>query len=137
MNTNTQISSLTLQDRYLIASVEPKKLAFPTYLVQDILQVERSQVLSLPFYDSAFVGVVHYQNQIIPLVSAPKILGIKENNLLQLTLTAVRLNKLAEHLTGVGIVIERMEGSLNTEELSQEHKFQLTDIPHQIWQPQR
>ncbi len=137
MNTNTQSPSLTLQDRYLIASVKPKKLAVPAHLVQDILIFERSQILALPFYDSAFLGVIHYQNQIVPLVSAQKILAITENNLLQPTLTAVRLNELAEHLTGVALVIDRMEGSLTVEELDQEHKFQLTDIPHHLWQPQR
>ena len=136
MNHHTS-SRLILENRYLIASLETKSLAFPTYLVQDILIIERAQILILPFYDSACLGVIHYQNQIVPLISTKQILGIAENTLLQSTLTAVRLNDSAEHLAGVALVIDRMEKSITSEELSQEHKFQLTDIPDRIWQPQR
>ena len=131
------ISSLNLQNRYLIAFSKSKSLAFPAYLVQDILTVERAQILVLPFYSSACLGVVHYQNKIVPLIAIEQILGIAENTLLQSTLTAVRLNHSAEHLAGVALVVERMEKSLTAEELSQEHKFQLTDVPAEIWQPVR
>ena len=136
MNDRTS-SSLILEGRYLIASLETESLAFPAYLVQNILIVERSQILVLPFYDSACLGVIHYQNQIVPLISTKQILGIAENTLLHSTLTAVRLNDSAEHLAGVALVVDRMDKSLTAEELSQEHKFQLTDIPDRIWQPQR
>ena len=138
MNTNTQTPNSTLQNRYLIASVESQKLAFPAYLVQDILQIERSQILTLPFYEPAFLGVIQHQNQVVPLISAKKILSVQEGNLLQPTLTAIRLNDLAEQLTGVALVVDQMQKSLDTTQLSSEaHKFQLTDIPAQIWQPQR
>ncbi|MBE9043339.1 chemotaxis protein CheW [Pleurocapsales cyanobacterium LEGE 10410] len=137
MDYDNKTSSLILQNRYLIALLSTKKLAFSAYLVRDILIVERSQILALPFYDAACLGIYHYQNEIVPLVSVEKILGTTENKVLRSTLTAVRLNKSAEHLAGVAIVVDRMERSLAAEELSQEHQFQLSDIPQQIWQPQR
>ena len=136
MNYNKDSSSI-LQERYLIALLEDKKIAFPSRLVRDILIVERSQLLVLPFYDPACLGVVYDRDEIIPLVSTKKILGITENKLLQSTLTAVRLNSSAEHLAGVALTVDRMEKSVGAEELSQERKFQLTDIPSKIWKPQR
>lgn len=137
MNNNAETYSLILQNRYLVAVLGTKKIAFAANLVRDILTIERSQILVLPFYDSTCLGVVHYQNEIILLVSTKKILGLTESNLLQSTLTAVRLNDSAEHLSGVGLVVDRMEKSLTAEDLSEELKFQITDIPPQIWQPQR
>ncbi len=137
MDNDTKTYPLILQERYLIAALGTKKIAFAANLVRDILMIERSQILVLPFYDAACLGVVHYQNQIIPLISTKKVLGITESNLLQSTLTAVRLNDSTEYLGGVALIVDRMEKSLAAEDLSEEHKFQITDIPPQIWQPQR
>ena len=136
MNYNKDSSSI-LQERYLIALLEDQKIAFPSRLVRDILIIERSQLLVLPFYDPACLGVVYDRDEIIPLVSTKKILGITENKLLQSTLTAVRLNSSAEHLAGVALTVDRMEKSVGADELSRERKFQLTDIPPKIWKPQR
>ena len=136
MNYNKDSSSI-LQERYLIALLEDQKIAFPSRLVRDILIIERSQLLVLPFYDPACLGVVYDRDEIIPLVSTKKILGITENKLLQSILTAIRLNSSAEHLAGVALTVDRMEKSVGAEELSQERKFQLTDIPPKIWKPQR
>jgi chemotaxis signal transduction protein len=129
----TQTQSLSLRDRYLIAQVGRQKLAFPAYWVKDILIVERSQLLALPFYDPILLGVIYHQNQIVPLVSAKKILA--EDNLWQQTLTAVRLGEMAGNLNGVGVVVNRMTGSLTEAELSHERRFEVADLDDRIWQP--
>jgi chemotaxis signal transduction protein len=132
-----ETQTLSLRDRYLIALVGQQKLAFPAHWVTDILVIARSQLLALPFYDPMLLGVVHHQNQIVPLVCASKIFGEgEEGNLWQQTLTAVRLSKLAADLEGVGVVVARMTGSLTETELSQERRFEVSDIPSHIWQPQ-
>lgn len=137
MNDHTRNSSSILENRYLIGIVGAKKVAFAANLVRDILTFERSQILVLPFYDSTCLGVIHKQNEIIPLISPKKILGITTSTLLKSTLTAIRLNDLTSELSGVGLVVDRMEKSVMAEELSQEYKFQIADVPSGIWQPQR
>lgn len=132
METQGLISS----NRYFIAEVGQVALAFSAQWVRDILVVERSQILHLPFYPPMFLGVIQVQSEIVPLVSAQKIWNDGHSTPLPATLTAVRLSQLAQTLTGVGIVVDRMVGSVS--ELNSQHKkFALDDIPTQIWQPQR
>jgi chemotaxis signal transduction protein len=134
--------NITLEERYLVALVGEQKIAFSASWVQEILLIPRSRILELPFYDSSLLGIVHHQNQIVPLISGQKIFLNKIQQISQATLTAVRLNQLGQHLTGVGVVVDRMVESLSAQELSLQPKLQLTefqfsDIPQHIWQPQR
>ena len=136
MDTITELPTPDLkQVRYLIALVKEQKIAFSASLVREILVFQKGQILQLPFYDRSLVGVVHHQNQIIPLVSGRSIFLEETNKLSQTTLTAVRLNELGQHLTGIGIVVDRMVESISQSELTGEQLFQLTDIPQHIWQP--
>lgn len=137
MDTITNITTqyIKQKDRYLIALVQDRKIAFSATLVREILLLGRSQVLQLPFYDRSLIGVVHHQNQIIPLVSGRSIFLEETNKFSQTTFTTVRLNELGQQLTGVGVVVDRMVESISRSELTQEHLFQLTDIPQHIWQP--
>ena len=136
MDTITDLTTRNIkqQDRYLIALVKDLKIAFSATLVREIMLFQRSQILQLPFYNRSLIGVVHHQNQIIPLVSAQSIF-LEENKFSQTTLTAVRLGQSGQQLTGVGVVVDRMVESISQQELTQEHLFQLTDIPKYIWQP--
>ena len=129
-------SSLTLQDRYFIASANSTAIAFPADLVRDIIAFERRQILVLPTYDSALLGIFYYQNEIVPAVCTKKVLNIAQNNLLQSNLVAIRLNESAGKLANIALVVDRMEKSLAADELSSEYQFKLEDIPEKIWQPQ-
>ena len=137
MDTIIDLSSPDIKQaaRYLIALVKEQKIAFSASLVREILVFQKGQILQLPFYDRSLVGVVHHQNQIIPLVSGRSIFLEETNKFSPTILTVVRLNKLGQHLTGVGIVVDRMVESLSQPELTGEQLFQLTDIPQHIWQP--
>lgn len=122
-------------NRYLVALVKEQKIVFSTTLVQEILVFKKGQILPLPFYDRSLVGVVYHQNQIIPLVSGRSIFLNETNKFLPTTLTTVRLNELGQHLTGIGVVVDRMVESISQAEFTEEKLFQLTDIPTHIWQP--
>ena len=137
MNKITELPTADIKraDRYLVALVKEQKIAFSASLVREILVFQKRQILQLPFYDRSLVGVVHHQNQIIPLVSGRSIFLEETHKFSQTTLTAVRLNELGQHLTGVGVVVDRMVESLSQPELTGEQLFQLTDIPQHIWQP--
>lgn len=130
--------NIAQEERYLVALVNKQKVAFPAALVQEIFVFRRSQILSLPFYDqSLLLGVVHHQNQIVPLVSGRTIFLENTPTVIQTIVTAVRLNQLAGNLTGVAITVDRMVENLSAKEISEERLFQITDIPQEIWQPQR
>lgn len=138
METTTpiMIENTDREERYLVALVENQKIAFAMSLVQEILVFKRSQILSLPFYDQSLLGVIHHQNQIIPLVSGQTIFPEKTSIIIQTTVTAVLLNQSADKLMGIAIVVDKMVENLLAKELSSERLFQLTDIPTEIWQPQ-
>ncbi len=129
-------SSLTLQDRYFIASANSTEIAFSAELVRDIIAFERRQILVLPTYDSALLGIFYYQNEIVPAVCTKSALNIAKNNLLPSNLIAIRLNESAGKLANIGLVVDRMKKSLAADELSSEYQFKLEDIPEKIWQPQ-
>lgn len=137
ITTPKAIKQIDQEERYLVAVVENQKVVFPAILVQEIFVFRRSQILALPFYNPSLVGVVNHQNQIVPLVSGRTIFWGKTHTMTQTTVTAVRLNQLGEKLMGVAIVVDRMVENLSGKELSEERLFQLSDIPTEIWQPQR
>src|SRR5689334_20224029 len=65
----TSFSLQSFQSRYIVTQVGPQKIGFPSQWVAEIMLVERSQILKLPFYNSRLLGVVHHQGSIIPLVT--------------------------------------------------------------------
>jgi chemotaxis signal transduction protein len=149
MNMTASITkeNIETEERYLVAVVGERKIAFLARWVQEILLVPRSQVLELPFYDPSLLGVVHHQGQIVPLVSGQNIFLQKIQPKSQATLSVVCLNQFGQNLTGVGVVVDRMVENLSSSEIahnistseskSQFTEFQLRDIPQHIWQPQR
>jgi chemotaxis signal transduction protein len=147
MNMTASITkeNIETEERYLVAVVGERKIAFLARWVQEILLIPRSQVLELPFYDPCLLGVVHYQGQIVPLVSGQNIFLQKIQPKSQATLSVVCLNQFGQNLTGVGVVVDRMVENLSSKDIadnistseskSQFTEFQFRDIPQHIWQP--
>jgi chemotaxis signal transduction protein len=132
------------QDRYILTQVGQQRLAFLSSLVTEILVIERSHILALPFYDPAVLGVVHQRGNVIPLIHLQS-LGTAKGNHSALfhrreTLTVVRLNQLASNLGGVGIVIDQIMNSISHDQLSSNSSialFQPEEIPPRLWRPIR
>jgi chemotaxis signal transduction protein len=126
------------QDRYLLTVTGAQQLAFPSQWVAEIMVVERSQILSLPFYHPMLLGVVHQRGMIIPLItlSQPQRSGNRSSQF-----TVIRLNQSVAHLAGVGITVDRVVGTSaqTTEQPQSAHSplriFQPTQIPASVWQP--
>ena len=130
--------TISLSDRYLITLVGQQKLAFPANWINDILIVQREQLLVLPFYNPMLLGIISYHNEIVPLVSMATILGEKfEEGRYQQNLTVLRLSKSVGELSGVGLTVTRLIASSTEVELKEERRFQLADIPDHLWQPLR
>ncbi|MBD3886779.1 hypothetical protein IFO70_34615 [Phormidium tenue FACHB-886] len=132
------------QHRYLIAQIGQQQLAFPLQWVSELILVEQSHILSLPFYDPMLLGVLQYKGDIVPLVAAPlesraETAAAAQRLKMKHTLTAVRLNQTANKLAGVGVtvdrVVERFVSAPQTELPAQVRVFQLEDVPSALWQP--
>lgn len=93
-------------DRYILTHIGTHQLVFPAHWVAEILLVDRSQILVLPFYDPMLLGMVHHQGRMIPLVAIGQILG-EAPALPRETLSVVQLNDAADRLAGVGVVVDR------------------------------
>ncbi len=110
------IHSHQFEQRFILVRLAQLTFVFPATIVAEILIIERSKVLALPFYDSAILGVVHHRGQIIPLVSMHQIVGIPVDPSGE-SLTAVRLSGAAGELAGLGLVVDRTLGSSSPDRL--------------------
>ncbi len=163
-------------NRYIVVKVGDRLVTFPDVLVSEIMIIERNTILALPFYETAIVGVIHHQANIMPLLLLRLLMG-EQRALITESLTVVRLSKVADdlagnlvgnlagnlggkNLSGVGLIVDRVIGSLTTDEYQdrylldspkkvhqtvaniQENEYTpieiiLSSIPTHIWQPQR
>ncbi len=137
----------TLRDRFISTIVAGSTLVFPAVWVAEILRIDRSQILDLPFYDPLLAGIVHHNGQIIPLVAAARLLKAERLGLGE-RLVVVKLNQSAGKLANIGIVVDRAIGSSTRQELPPElFATAITDsqmlmmhpdlIPEDLWQPRR
>ncbi|MBE9181889.1 chemotaxis protein CheW [Oculatella sp. LEGE 06141] len=132
------------QERYLLTKVGQQQIAFPSQWVAEIIRVERSQVLSLPFYTSTILGVFHHRGEIVPLFSYQASLTNNVDPVFRPLVTkeilqVIRLNQSVKSLSGVGLVVEQVVGNISAEELLTAQptirRFDVEDIPQQDWQP--
>ncbi|ABW26144.1 chemotaxis protein CheW [Acaryochloris marina] len=143
-------SSASIKERYILTQVGAWVLIFPARWVAEIFRIQRSQILDLPFYQSPLSGVTHHNSQIIPLASAHQVLQTQENTLRE-TVTVLQLNRKAERLTNMGIIVDRTLGSASKEQLSpsvltsqalypqgtdSQVLFQPDWFPPDLWHPQ-
>jgi chemotaxis signal transduction protein len=142
------IAQTVLADRFISTQVERFTLVFPAVWVSEILRLERSQILDLPFYDPLLLGIVNHNAQITPLIAAARLLETIEPFNLKEKLMVVRLNQSAGSLANIGVVVDRSIGSYTRQELPPElfEPNQIDSnillmrpelIPANLWQPQR
>ncbi len=148
-------SRSTLSDRFILAQVQSVTLVIPAAWIADIFRVERSQILSLPFYSALLVGITHQGGRVLPLLSAHSLLqaepvslkgssafSLRENNMV------VKLGDAAGALAQVGLVIDRTLGSQTRAELPAAIFSKSPQSPHEamvllhpemvgpeLWQP--
>lgn len=141
----------TLLARYILTQVDQYTLVFPAAWVTEIVRIERSQVLELPFYAPLLLGIVHQNGVIVPLVATHRLLQ-REQATLRETFTIVRLSSTTGHFANVGLVIDRALGMSSRSELppalfesstaieaapGSMVLINLEWLPPTLWQPQR
>ncbi|OYQ66869.1 hypothetical protein B9G53_03270 [Pseudanabaena sp. SR411] len=107
-------------NRYIVAKVGDRSVTFPDVLISEIIILERNAILALPFYETAIIGVTHHQATVMPLLLLRLLMG-EQRTLITESLTVVRLSKLADNLSnknlgGVGVIVDRVIGSLTINE---------------------
>jgi chemotaxis signal transduction protein len=148
----------TYAQTYMLARLERFTFVFPSAIIADIVIFSQSQVLAVPFYNPACLGVVHYNGQIVPLVSLRQIFGMSMTGIARSNLTVVRLSSAAEDLADLGLVVDAVLGSSSHDRLpsnlfTADRSLSTTDgeldgdrnmrlfhpeiLDSQLWQPQR
>jgi CheW-like domain len=107
-------------ERFLLAQIEQLTLIVSSGLVAEILLIERSRILPLPFYNPVILGCLHHAGKIVPLVATDRQLSIRRTSSTQEILTVVRLSESAEHLAGVGLIVDKVLGSQSGDRLPAE-----------------
>jgi chemotaxis signal transduction protein len=107
-------------NRYIVAKVGDRSVTFPDILVSEIIIIDRNAIVALPFYETAIIGVTHHQATVMPLLLLRLLMG-EQRTLITESLTVVRLSKIAnnfgtKNLAGVGVIVDRVIGSLTIDE---------------------
>jgi chemotaxis signal transduction protein len=135
----------SLADRFILTQVERQTLVFPATWVAEILRIDRSQILTLPFYDSLLIGIANYNGQMTPLIAAARLLELEQFTVPERVMV-VRLNQAAGQLENVGIIVDRAIGSSTSDKLPSDlfvtnkahgmvmMRSQL--VPTSLWYPQ-
>ncbi len=142
-----------LEDRFILTQLQGSTLVFPAIWVTEILHVNRSQILDLPFYDPLLIGIIDRDGQITPLISATGLFGLPQH-ILPERLLVVRLmsittdeeNQHSRQLGNVGLIVDRLIGTTTREELpldifttdrpGEMIMMRSSSVPATIWQPQ-
>jgi chemotaxis signal transduction protein len=109
-----------------VAKVGDRSVTFPDTLVSEIMIIDRNAIVALPFYETAIIGVTHHQANVMPLLLLRLLMG-EQRTLITESLTVVRLSKLAndfgyKNLGGVGVIVDRVIGSLTIDEHQDQYK---------------
>jgi chemotaxis signal transduction protein len=141
------------EERFILTEVGEAAMVFPAALIGEIILIERSQILPLPFYQPPLTGVIRQGGQIMPLLSMRSLLGLS-TSLTSEMLTVIRLGQLAGEQAGVGLIVDKVVGDRTRRQLPSElistplpldsdrsttkiRLFQLALLDEHLWQPQR
>ncbi|MCG9889952.1 MAG: chemotaxis protein CheW [Thermosynechococcaceae cyanobacterium MS004] len=107
-------------ERFILTKVGTKTLVLPAVWVAEIVRIERSQILDLPFYDPLLIGVMHQDGRIVPLIATARLFQTEQSApqpVLREALMVVRLGSTAGAIAHLGLVIDRAVGSQTRAEL--------------------
>lgn len=136
------------RDRVLLARIGDRDWGFPAPWVNEILVINRNQLMPLPFYGATVLGVIHHQGQLLTVADGQRLLlpamQGQARAMLSEQVTVVALGPAAPNIAGVGILVDRVLGSESTQgggsSDSSEVTWQMLDpsaIDPQLWQPLR
>jgi chemotaxis signal transduction protein len=131
---------IALADRYLLTEVGKYTLVLPASWVHEVLQVEQCQVLQIPHYSSAILGIANYQNSFLTLVAGWQFLPETQPSRAD-HYTVLRLGANLSNWQNVGIVVDRVLDSMVKKDFPStipKNLFVMANpqlLPNHLWQP--
>ena len=138
MEISTSIEPVVLENQYILTQVGMQRIAFPAMSVAGILLIERSRILTLPFYDEVILGIAHHQGQLVTLVTFQQLLEGTPSHSREV-FNAIQLGN-QSGAPSLGLIVDRLLGNCGEEQVSTSddiERFQPDLLKPELWQPQR
>ena len=138
-------TAFDLEQRFILTQVERLTLVLPAIWVTEIIRIDRSQILDLPFYDPLLVGIADRKGRIVPLIATDRLLAVATGSLAERVVVVLLEDRGDRALGNVGLIVDRAIGSSRREELPPELftadragsmvMMSSTLVPTNLWQP--
>jgi chemotaxis signal transduction protein len=134
-----------LEQRFILTQVERLTLVLPATWVTEIIRIDRSQILDLPFYDPLLVGIANRHSRIVPLIATDRLLEVVPSSLPERLVVVLLEDRGDRELGKVGLIVDRAIGSSTRQELppalfttnrTESMVMMRSDlVPTTLWQP--
>ena len=134
-----------LEQRFILTQVERLTLVLPATWVTEIIRIDRSQILDLPFYDPLLVGITNRNGRIVPLIATDRLLEVVPRSLPERVVVVLLEDRGDRELGNVGLIVDRAIGSSTRPELPPELftvdrsgsvvMMRSDLVPTNLWQP--
>ena len=138
-------TAFDLEQRFILTQVERLTLVLPAIWVTEIIRIDRSQILDLPFYDPLLVGIADRKGRIVPLIATDRLLAVATGSLAERVVVVLLEDRGDRTLGNVGLIVDRAIGSSTRQELPPELftadragsmvMIGSTLVPTNLWQP--
>jgi chemotaxis signal transduction protein len=138
-------TTVDLEQRFILTQVERLTLVLPATWVTEIIRIDRSQILDLPFYDPLLVGIADRHGRIVPLIATDRLLEVTPRSLPERVVVVLLEDSGGQELGKVGLIVDRAIGSITRQELPPElFTASRTEsmvmirsdlVPTNLWQP--
>lgn len=113
-------TAFDLEQRFILTQVERLTLVLPAIWVTEIIRIDRSQILDLPFYDPLLVGIADRKGRIVPLIATDRLLDVATGSLAERVVVVLLEDRGDRTLGNVGLIVDRAIGSSTRQELPPE-----------------
>ena len=113
-------TAFDLEQRFILTQVERLTLVLPAIWVTEIIRIDRSQILDLPFYDPLLVGIADRKGRIVPLIATDRLLAVATGSLAERVVVVLLEDRGDRTLGNVGLIVDRAIGSSTRQELPPE-----------------
>jgi chemotaxis signal transduction protein len=137
--------TVDLERRFILTQVEQLTLVLPATWVTEIIRIDRSQILDLPFYDSLLVGITNRNGRLVPLIATDRLLEVATRPLPERVVVVLLEDRGDRELGNIGLIVDRAIGGSTRQELPPElfiadrsgsMVMMRSDlVPPRIWQP--
>ncbi|NJN24308.1 MAG: hypothetical protein HC810_07890 [Acaryochloridaceae cyanobacterium RL_2_7] len=138
---SVEVASSSIRRQVILAEYQGTPVAFPSLWVDEVMFFPCQQLYHLPFYPSQLLGLVPHHGRLVPLVEKVDVNADTSTKAhLQEHIRAIRLSQHAGPFNGVAIIVDKIIGTMSTEEFERQTDVQLfspDDLATDTFQPHR